>query len=268
MGRRTSSCPQARDRRHRRGRTGRDLGIRAPARSCRSLRTNANRFRRTRYTNDQSEQPSLDHGKRAEPTEPDASESRERVCERYAISTDWRDADSAALVPARARVRQNRAASDETGRTRVHPPTRVRGAHGRANTTPLPRPARRQAAPEAERDAVHVAVLSRHDPLAQSGDRRTTQARDRPVVGRPTGFDFEPEPGSSERRDGAIGLVRDARPVALATARKCRRRSFDALLERNLVRVPAIRRPPSHRYRVCPGRTWTRERGSRSLCWQ
>src|SRR6266540_2045773 len=29
MGRRTSSCPQARNRRHRRGRTGRDLGIRA-----------------------------------------------------------------------------------------------------------------------------------------------------------------------------------------------------------------------------------------------
>jgi hypothetical protein len=25
---------------------------------------------------------------------------------------------------------------------------------------------------EAERDAVHAAVLSRHDPLAQSGDRR------------------------------------------------------------------------------------------------
>ena len=37
-----------------------------------SSHTSANRFRTTRYTNDQSKQPSLDHGKRAEPSEPDA----------------------------------------------------------------------------------------------------------------------------------------------------------------------------------------------------
>ncbi len=41
--------------------------------------TSANRFRTTRYTNDQSKQPSLDHGNRDEPSEPDARESRGRV---------------------------------------------------------------------------------------------------------------------------------------------------------------------------------------------
>jgi hypothetical protein len=35
---------------------------------------------------------------------------------------------------------------------------------------------------KANGDAVHAAVLSRHDPLAQSGDRRTAQARHRPVA--------------------------------------------------------------------------------------
>jgi hypothetical protein len=51
-----------------------------------SSHSSANRFRTTRYTNDQSKQPSLDHGKSAEPSEPNALESRERVCEPYALS--------------------------------------------------------------------------------------------------------------------------------------------------------------------------------------
>src|SRR6266511_1999194 len=71
---------------------------RRTANSCRSTRisssfeprgrpsshTSANRFRTTRYTSDQSNQPSLDHDKSAEPTELDAPESRGRVCEPYA----------------------------------------------------------------------------------------------------------------------------------------------------------------------------------------
>jgi hypothetical protein len=52
---------------------------------CRpSSHTSANRFRTTRYASDQSNQPSLDHDKSAEPTELDAPESRGRVCEPYA----------------------------------------------------------------------------------------------------------------------------------------------------------------------------------------
>src|SRR6266540_1263448 len=43
----------------------------------------ANRFRTTRYTNDQSNQPSLDHNKSAEPTELDTRERDERICEPY-----------------------------------------------------------------------------------------------------------------------------------------------------------------------------------------
>jgi hypothetical protein len=39
-----------------------------------SSHTNAKRFRTTRYTNDQSKRPSLDHGKSAEPSEPNALE--------------------------------------------------------------------------------------------------------------------------------------------------------------------------------------------------
>jgi hypothetical protein len=35
------------------------------------------------YTNDQNKRPSLDHGKRDEPSEPEARESRGRVCEPY-----------------------------------------------------------------------------------------------------------------------------------------------------------------------------------------
>src|SRR5207247_6347594 len=49
--------------------------------------TSANRFRTTRYANDQSNQPSLDQDKSAEPTELDAPESLGRVCEPYAL---WR----------------------------------------------------------------------------------------------------------------------------------------------------------------------------------
>ncbi len=48
----------------------------------------ANRFRTTRYANDQSNQPSLDHDKSAEPTELDAPESLGRVCEPYALVVD------------------------------------------------------------------------------------------------------------------------------------------------------------------------------------
>src|SRR4030095_14308971 len=47
---------------------------------------------------------------------------------------------------------------------------------------PLPRPGRRKAAPESERDAVHAAVLARHDPLAQGRGRRATEARHRAVA--------------------------------------------------------------------------------------
>jgi hypothetical protein len=43
--------------------------------------TSANRVRATRYTSDQSKQPSLDHRKRDEPSEPDARERRGGVCE-------------------------------------------------------------------------------------------------------------------------------------------------------------------------------------------
>jgi TfoX N-terminal domain len=63
---------------------GRDVCRRRIASSCRRTRisssferrgrpsshTSANRLRTTRYTNDQSKQPSLDHGKSAEPSEP------------------------------------------------------------------------------------------------------------------------------------------------------------------------------------------------------
>ncbi len=50
---------------------------------CPNSHTSANRFRTTRYTNDLTNQPSLDHDKSAEPTELDARESRGRVCEPY-----------------------------------------------------------------------------------------------------------------------------------------------------------------------------------------
>jgi hypothetical protein len=49
-----------------------------------SNHTSANRFRTTRYTNDQSKQPSLDHDRSGEPNGPDAPTSRGRVCEAYA----------------------------------------------------------------------------------------------------------------------------------------------------------------------------------------
>ncbi len=48
-----------------------------------SSHTSANRFRTTRYTNDQSKQPSLDHGRSTEANARDAPESRGRVCEPY-----------------------------------------------------------------------------------------------------------------------------------------------------------------------------------------
>jgi hypothetical protein len=52
-----------------------------------SNHTSANRFRTTRYTNDQSKQPSLNHDKSSEPNGPDAPTSRGRVCEPYGIPT-------------------------------------------------------------------------------------------------------------------------------------------------------------------------------------
>src|SRR6266545_852621 len=74
---------------------GRAACRRKTANSCRRMRisnsferrgrasnhTSANRFRTTRYTNDQSKQPSLDHDKSGEPNGPDAPTSRGRVCE-------------------------------------------------------------------------------------------------------------------------------------------------------------------------------------------
>jgi hypothetical protein len=76
---------------------GRDVRRRRIACSCRSTKisssferrdrpsshTSANKFRTTRYTNDQSKQPSLDHSESDEPSEPDARKSRGRVCEPY-----------------------------------------------------------------------------------------------------------------------------------------------------------------------------------------
>src|SRR5438046_1833967 len=46
-----------------------------------SSHTSANTFRTTRYTNDQSKQPSVEHGKRDEPSEPAAPESDGREYE-------------------------------------------------------------------------------------------------------------------------------------------------------------------------------------------
>src|SRR6266545_6122228 len=54
-------------------------------RDCPNSHTSANRFRTTRYTNDQSNQPSLGQDQSAEPTELDALESRGRVCEPYGL---------------------------------------------------------------------------------------------------------------------------------------------------------------------------------------
>jgi Mn2+/Fe2+ NRAMP family transporter len=48
-----------------------------------------------------------------------------------------------------------------------------------------------------------------------------------------------------------------SRPEHRRRCRSCRR--FDAVLERSCVRAPGSQR--SHRYRVSPGRIWTRERG-------
>ena len=47
----------------------------------------ANRFRTTRYTNDQSNEPSLDDGTSAEPNESDAFRSRGRLCEPYELES-------------------------------------------------------------------------------------------------------------------------------------------------------------------------------------
>jgi hypothetical protein len=47
--------------------------------------TSANRFRTTRYTIDQSKQPSLNDDQSAEPSESNAAESRGRVCEPYGL---------------------------------------------------------------------------------------------------------------------------------------------------------------------------------------
>ena len=48
----------------------------------------------------------------------------------------------------------------------------------------LPRAARWQAASEGEWDALHAALLARHDPLASIRDHRATQARDRRLAHR------------------------------------------------------------------------------------
>src|SRR6266545_2368532 len=50
--------------------------------------TSANRFRTTRYINDQSKQPSLDHDRAPNLASPARQESRGRVCEPYAIYRD------------------------------------------------------------------------------------------------------------------------------------------------------------------------------------
>jgi hypothetical protein len=67
-----SSCPRTR------------ISISFERRDRPSSHTSANRFRTTRSTNDQSKQPSLDHDKSDEPSEPDAQESRGGVCDPYA----------------------------------------------------------------------------------------------------------------------------------------------------------------------------------------
>jgi hypothetical protein len=53
-----------------------------------SSHTSANRFRTTRYTNDQSKQPSLDHDKSDEPSGPVPPTSRGRVCEPYGLASE------------------------------------------------------------------------------------------------------------------------------------------------------------------------------------
>jgi hypothetical protein len=73
---------------------------------------------------------------------------------------------------------------DEKGCSGVHPPTRSCRPDCRIDTRALPRPARREAASQSQRDAVHASVLSGHDPLAESGDRGTPQAGDRRLGGR------------------------------------------------------------------------------------
>ena len=63
-----------------------------------SSHTSANRFRATRYTNDQSSSPPSTTTKNTEPSELDARESRGRVCEPYGHSAPcvWRGAAGAA----------------------------------------------------------------------------------------------------------------------------------------------------------------------------
>ena len=67
------------------------------------------------------------------------------------------------------------------------------GPHRRAHPRALPRAARRWHAPQGERDALHAALLPRHDPLAPVGDRRAAKARHRRL-------DAAPEPGHAARR--------------------------------------------------------------------
>jgi hypothetical protein len=65
----------------------------------------------------------------------------------------------------------------EERHSRVHPPARGRGPHGRGDPRALSRSPRRQPAPQGKRDALHAAVFARHDTMAQSGDRGSAQAR-------------------------------------------------------------------------------------------
>jgi hypothetical protein len=83
--------------------------------------------------------------------------------------------------PRRRRLSSFVQARVEERRPRVHPPARGRRSHGRLTARPLPRPARRRAAPKGQRDALHAPLLARQHPLAQGRDRRLTQTRHPPL---------------------------------------------------------------------------------------
>jgi len=67
----------------------------------------------------------------------------------------------------------------EKGRSRVNSTAGSCRPHRRGDARALPGAARREATSEGERDALHAALLPRHDPLAEIRDHRATQARDR-----------------------------------------------------------------------------------------
>ena len=116
---------------------------------------------------------------------PDYYTRLERMEEEAKRDWEQRPLDGVAGPAAARRVQRAKPhETNEKGRARIHQAARSRGPHRRAYTGSLPCPARRQAAPEGKRNAVHAAVLARHDPLAQSRAGRAAEARHRPVAAR------------------------------------------------------------------------------------